>query len=117
MARLATRAPLSLTPGAPHAAPAPRPAAGPRAGLVAVALLTVVIVTGVAGSSEHPAAPLAVADPCVSAAAVAALAAWPPAAPPAADDDYEVRGERRPEALVVPTEFRDFQACRQRAGG
>ena len=36
---------------------------------------------------------------------------------PAADDDYEVRGERRPEALVVPTEFRDFQACRQRAGG
>ena len=69
-----------------------------------------------AGSSERPAAPPAGADPCVSAAAVAAGAAWPPVALPAADDDSEVRGERRPEALILPAAFRDFQACRQRAG-
>jgi hypothetical protein len=52
---------------------------------------------------------------CVTPAAVATFAAWPAAAAGAADED-ELRGQRHPEALPVPAEFRAFQTCRQRWG-
>jgi hypothetical protein len=55
--------------------------------------------------------------PCVVPEAVATLAAWPAAAAGQAADEYEVRGERRPDALAVSAGFRAFQTCRQQRGG
>jgi hypothetical protein len=87
--------------------------AGALAGLAGLALLA-----SVGSAGPHPApAPLGAFDPCVSPAAIATFAAWPTVAAATPDDDYEVRGERRPDALPVPAEFRALQVCRQRIGG
>jgi len=115
---MATLAPPSPTPA--PAAPAPgrgRPAL--RSIAAAVAGLALVAAVGAAGHRAVPRGPSPPggADACVSPAAVAAFAAWPQAAAPMGDDGDGVRGERRPDALAVPAEFRAFQACRQRTGG
>jgi hypothetical protein len=107
-------------------APAPAPAApAPRRGRPAIRALAAAVaglaLAAAVGAAGHRAVPLGPspssgADACVSPAAGATVAAWPPVAAPVGDAD-EARGERRPDALVVPAEFRAFQACRQRTGG
>jgi hypothetical protein len=115
---MATPAPPSPAPSS--SAPAlrrPRPAPGPvAAALAGLALFAAVSATGQRASPTSPPT-LGAADPCVSPAAVAAFAGWPPAATSVGDDEYEARGERRPDALAVPAGFRAFQACRRRTGG
>lgn len=81
----------------------------------ALSFLTVVLVADVDASRPvrtEVVAPRSVGQ-CVSPAAVAMLAAWPTPTKPAADDEYEVRGERRPDPLLAPAEFRAFQDCQQ----
>jgi hypothetical protein len=121
LAELVTPAPPGRTAGAraPRRAPAvPRLAAGAFAALAGLALLAVV---GAAVPEGRPGTPFSAiggaADPCVTPAAVATLDAWPAVAAPATADEYEVNGERRPDALVVSREFRAFQACRRLLGG
>lgn len=114
---MATLAPSSPAPA--PSAPAPRRRL-PAIRSIAAAFAGLALVAAVAAAGHH-AAPLGPptpggADECVSPAAVATFAAWPRVAA-SGGDEYEVRGERRPDALVVPAEFRAFQACRQRAGG
>jgi hypothetical protein len=104
---------------APRQAPAvPRAAAVALSGLAGLALLAVVTAADPAGyqpAGYRPAPGLSGAvDHCVSPAAVATLEAWPAAVAATADDEYEARGERRPDAHTVSPEFRAFQACRQR---
>jgi hypothetical protein len=106
-----------MTTHTPSARAVPRPAAGLLAGLAGIALLA----AGAGGPGAAPAlAPPGAAaqavSRCVTPAAVATFAAWPAAVPGAADED-ESRGERHPEAIPVPAEFRAFQTCRQRWGG
>lgn len=113
----------TLAPSSPalaSSAPALRPGVPAIRSIgAAFAGLALVAAIAAAGHRDAPLGPPApgAADECVSPAAVAHFAAWPRVAAPVGDDEYEVRGERRPDALVVPAEFRAFQACRQRTGG
>jgi hypothetical protein len=113
LATPAAPAASSLARAARAAAPVPRPVAAALAGLAGLALLAAV---GTVGPRPTPApAPRSAIDRCVSPAAVETFAVWPAVAATTTDD--EVRGERRPDALAVPAEFRAFQACRERPGG
>jgi hypothetical protein len=118
---MATLAPTLAPASATLTSCAPRPARSalrPLAAAFAFGGLVLLVAVGAAGDRATPlGSPVrGAADPCVSPAAVAAFASWPQVAAPVGDDEYEGRGERRPDALDVPASFRAFQACRQRHG-
>ena len=116
---MATFTPSSAAPGSYAPVPpgrAPRTRALCAAAFAGLALVAVVVSPGYhatpVGSPARGAGDLR-----VSSDAVATFAAWPQVTASVGDDEYEVRGERQRNAVVVPAEFRAFQACRQRTGG